>query len=101
MPPAKESARPSWWKRATASIRGSLAHFREPLYCLEQLLRLRLRVRTIARCERACDAVVHVAVEDLEGERVERGRDRADLGEDVDAVAIFVNHPLDAAHLAL
>ena len=45
--------------------------------------------------------MVHVAVEDLEGERVERGRDGADLREDVDAVAVFVDHPLDAAHLAL
>ena len=43
-------------------------------------MRLRLRIRLITRCERAGDAVVHVSVDDLVGERVGRGRDRADLG---------------------
>ena len=42
-----------------------------------------------------------VVVEDLEGEALERGRDGADLREHVDAVAILLHHPLDAAHLSL
>src|SRR5207253_11194842 len=31
----------------------------------------------------------------------ERGRDGGDLGEDVDAVAVVLDHALDAAHLPL
>ncbi len=42
-----------------------------------------------------------MAVEDQEREAVERGRDGADLREDVDAVAVVVDHLLDAADLAL
>ena len=38
-------------------------------------------------------------VEQAEGDLVERGLDRGDLGEDVDAVAVLLHHPLDAAHL--
>src|SRR5438552_2799131 len=40
-------------------------------------------------------------VEDLECERLERRVDGRDLGEDVDAVAVLLDHPLDAADLAL
>ena len=36
-----------------------------------------------------------------ERDLVERGLDRGDLGEDVDAVAVLVDHPLDAADLSL
>ena len=51
--------------------------------------------------ERAGDAVVDVVVEDPIRDAVERGRDRADLRQDVDAVAVLRDHPLDAAHLPL
>ena len=54
-----------------------------------------LRVRT------AHDAVVRVVVEQAEGHLVERGLSSADLRQDVDAVAVVLDHPLDAAHLAL
>ncbi len=45
--------------------------------------------------------MVDVVVEDLEREALERGVHRGDLREHVDAVAIVLEHPLDAAHLAL
>ena len=47
------------------------------------------------------DAVARVLVEQAERDLVERGLDRADLGQDVDAVAVVLDHPLDAADLAL
>src|SRR5262249_12723046 len=54
-----------------------------------------------ARRHCAGDAVLHVPVEDQEGEAVERGRDRADLREDVDAIAVVGDHLLDPADLPL
>ena len=42
-----------------------------------------------------------VSVEQPERDLVEGGLDRRDLGEDVDAVAVLLDHALDAAHLAL
>jgi len=42
-----------------------------------------------------------VVVEDLERKALERGVDRLDLREDVDAVAIVFNHSFDPPHLAL
>jgi uncharacterized protein YxjI len=49
----------------------------------------------------ADDAVRGVIVEQAERDLVERGLDRADLREDVDAVAVVLDHPLHAADLAL
>src|SRR5262245_45986081 len=67
----------------------------------EELLRLFLRSRLVAGSHRPRDAVLHVPVEDLEREAVERGRDGPDLREDVDAVAVVVDHLLDPADLPL
>ena len=47
------------------------------------------------------DAVRHVLVEQAEGDRLERLRHRGDLGEDVDAVLLLLDHPLQPAGLAL
>jgi hypothetical protein len=44
---------------------------------------------------------VRVAVKQSEGDLVERGLDRRDLGEDIDAVTVLLDHPLDPADLAL
>ena len=55
----------------------------------------------IAGRERTGDAVVHVVVEDPEREALERRVHRRDLREDVDAVAVVLDHALDPAHLAL
>src|SRR5690606_25610287 len=46
-------------------------------------------------------AVPHVPVEQAQRHLVQRGLDGADLREDVDAVAVVLDHPVDAAHLAL
>src|SRR5512133_4165172 len=48
----------------------------------------------------AHDAMACVVVEQAERDLVERGAHGADLGEDVDAVAIVLDHALDAADLA-
>src|SRR3954447_14009103 len=49
----------------------------------------------------AHDAVARVVVEEAERDLVERRLDGGDLSEDVDAVAVLVDHPLHAADLAL
>jgi hypothetical protein len=41
-----------------------------------------------------------VPVEQPEGDLVQRGLDRGDLGQDVDAVPVVLDHPLDSADLA-
>ena len=48
----------------------------------------------------ADDAVAGVFVEQGEGDLVERRLGGGDLGEDVDAVALLLDHPLEAADLA-
>ena len=49
----------------------------------------------------ADDAMVGVVLEQAERDLVERGLHGRDLGDDVDAVAVLVDHLLDAAHLPL
>ena len=46
-------------------------------------------------------AVPGVPVEQAQGHLVESGLDRGDLRQHVDAVAVFLDHAADAAHLAL
>ena len=47
------------------------------------------------------DAVLDVVLEHLQRNRLERCVDRGELREDVDAVAVVLDHPGDAPHLAL
>jgi hypothetical protein len=42
-----------------------------------------------------------MVLEQAQGDLVEGGLDRRDLGDDVDAVALILDHPLDPADLAL
>src|SRR6266511_651567 len=70
---------------------------RKPAHRVQELVALRLR--RIARGQRARHAVPHVVVEDLERQRLEGGIHRGDLRDDVDAVAVVLDHPLDAADL--
>ena len=44
--------------------------------------------------------MLYVVVEDCHRNPLERGGDCAELRQDVDAVAVVIDHPLDAAHLA-
>ncbi len=46
-------------------------------------------------------AAVGVVSQQLDRDRVEGRTDRRNLGEDVDAIAAFVDHPVHAANLAL
>ena len=50
---------------------------------------------------RVHDAVPQVVVQQAERHRLQGLRERADLGEDVDAVLLLLDHPVDAAGLAL
>src|SRR6185437_5895198 len=47
------------------------------------------------------DAVTQVLVEQIQDDRTQGAVDGADLGEDIDAVLVLLDHPGDAAHLAL
>src|ERR1019366_597260 len=62
-----------------------------------QLVDLLLRVAW--RAALALHAVTGVIVEQAEGDLVKRGLNRRDLSQDVDAIALVLNHPGDAAHL--
>src|SRR2546429_1128157 len=64
-----------------------------------ELLALGGRFLWISRGERVRHAVIHVIVEDLEGKALERRVHSCDLREDVDAVAVVLDHPFDATHL--
>src|SRR5947208_1359708 len=66
---------------------------------LHELLALGGRFHGISRSERVGHTVVDVIVEDLEGQALERRVHSCDLREDVDAVAVVLDHPFDAAHL--
>jgi hypothetical protein len=50
----------------------------EALHSFQQLFRLLVRVLLVARAQGADDAVAHVVVENLEGERLERSIDCRD-----------------------
>ena len=73
----------------------------EALHGLEQLAALLVRGGRVARGERAGDAVLDVLFEHLQRDGLERGADGAELRQDVDAVAVVLDHARDAAHLAL
>src|SRR4051794_33855355 len=51
--------------------------------------------------DRIADAVAQVVVEQAESHRLQGLGGRGDLGEDVDAVGVVLDHPRDAAHLTL
>ena len=88
--------------RALSSFYGwLLACLREALDGLEELTALLLGVLPVAGGERARDAVLDVLFEHLQRHRLESGVDGAELGEDVDAVAVVLDHLGDAPHLAL
>src|SRR5215207_2135029 len=78
-----------------------LADSREPLDRGEELLALLRGGLLVARGKGVGDAVTHVLVEDFEGDALERLRDRADLREQIHAVAVVLDHLLDPANLAL
>src|SRR5262245_7119657 len=71
------------------------------MHRVEELLALRLDLDRVSGSQSSRDAVVHVVVEDPEREALERGVDRRDLREHVDAVPILLDHPFDPAHLTL
>ena len=65
-----------------------------------QLVDLDLALAVVAGMEGVCDAVLQVVVQDLLLDLVERRPHRAHLVDDVDAIAIFLDHAGNAAHLA-
>ena len=82
---------------STASISACGRSGAPPRAARRSWSRPRPRPRTRARRRRSG----HVVVEDLQRDALERRRRPRRLGEDVDAVALLVDHPLDPADLAL
>src|SRR5687768_17404973 len=78
-----------------------LADPREALHGRQELLALLGRGLPVARRQGVLHAVPDVLVEHLERDALERLGDRADLGEQVHAIAIVLDHLLDPADLAL
>src|SRR5215207_3728914 len=70
----------------------------DPVHHLEQLLDLLLAA---AGGDLVADAAADVAVQQPQGDLVEGGLDGRDLGDDVDAVLVLVDHAGHAADLAL
>ena len=65
------------------------------------LLALLLRDGGVPGGEGLGDTVRHVVLEQLCADLLQRSPHGRDLREDVDAVPVLLDHPLDAAHLAL
>ena len=66
-----------------------------PANCVHQL------VGVLVSAARILQAMAHVVVHQAERDLVERRADGVDLSHDVDAAALVLDHPRDAAHLAL
>src|SRR5207237_10767863 len=98
-PPTTPRTQPR--RRCEARRRRTSASLREAANGREELLRLLARSPLVTGGERLRHAVLDVVVEDRDGEALERGRDGAELGQDVDAVPVVVDHALDPPHLAL
>src|SRR5215212_2088820 len=79
-----------WWMSGPHETRDRFGRFLE--------LDLGLRPAGLGRLEHA---VAHVLVEQTERDRLESLCHRRDLGEDVDAVLLLLDHALQAAGLAL
>src|SRR4051812_8894281 len=58
-------------------------------------------IRLVATRNRVFDAMRHVILEHFFLDAPQRRTDRRDLGDDIDAIAVLVHHPGQAAHLAL
>jgi hypothetical protein len=55
----------------------------------------------VAACDRVLDTMGYVIAQDFLLGSAQRRPDRRDLGHDVDAVAVFLDHTPEAPHLAL
>src|SRR5439155_6335592 len=90
----------------TPYVRRSRFRARRTSACLGKATDRCQQLRRLLRCgspvsggERTGNAVLHVVVEDRQREALEGGRDRTELGKDVDAVAVVLDHALDPPHL--
>ena len=57
-------------------------------------------VGAIARGDRALDAMGDVVAQDLLADAAQRGAHRRNLRDDVDAIAVLLDHAHETAHLA-
>src|SRR5512133_2658196 len=82
----------------TGASQGAESAAQDPVHHLEQLVDLGVAA---ARLDLLADAAADVAVEQPQRHLVEGGLDGRDLGDDVDAVLVLVDHAGHAADLAL
>src|SRR5689334_5587372 len=76
------------------------AHYlpRKLLYHCHQLINCLI---TVTGLDRTLHAAMGMALQQQHGHRIQRGLQRGHLVEDVNAIAVFRYHLVDAAHLAL
>src|SRR3954447_22101555 len=72
-----------------------------PRQHVDQLVHLAALFAAVTACDRMLDTVADMILQDLLLDAPQRGAYRRDLGEDVDAVAVMLDHAGDPAHLAL
>jgi hypothetical protein len=89
------------WCPTSSRTPDDLPRAREPLNGSEQLLALLARDVRVTGGEGLGDAVRDVVLEKLRRDPFERRLHGRDLREDVDAVAVLLDHPLDPPHLPL
>src|SRR5437660_4277375 len=87
----------AWRARETASTTNTSA----PHEAADGLVELADLLGSVPRLDRLRHAVLGVISEQLKGDALEGGPGGADLGQDVDAVAVLFDHLLDTPDLAL
>src|SRR5436190_24649 len=91
---------PSGAPRAPSARAEASSGARETLDGCQELTDLLVRLVATAS-HRIADAVVRMVGEEPEGDPVERLVDGGDLGQQVDAVRLILDHPSQPAHLSL
>jgi len=80
---------------------GNLTSAVGPRQHVDELVHLAPLLAAITACDRMLDTVPDMILQDLLLDAPQRRTHRRDLGEDVDAVAVTIDHAGDPAHLAL
>jgi hypothetical protein len=72
-----------------------------PSQRVDQLIHLAPLLATVTACDCMLDTVADMVLEDFLLNPPQRGAHRGDLRDDVDAIAVTLDHASDPAHLAL
>jgi hypothetical protein len=93
----KRDASPSVVAPASSRVHDKLT--RHPSQCFDEFRDLSVLFAFVPRNDRMLDAMSDVILDDLVFDACERGTNSRNLNQYVDAVAIVIDHPRDAADL--